>query len=212
MNQLTMFETKAQQSDRSEFVYVIEETGENARKGICNIGKSKHVNKRPGELQTGNSSPLLEHSYPVSNCHRSEKTLHNWLEPWKMSGVREWFDVDGFLSSKNMRLSYLSNNQLGWVSEFILLSKEHHITLKFECAAVMFKRLNSQLKPNSEFVVRSIGRELIAIARYAKIEVQDEVYSSDHISENAWCYLEETIMHVFATSKSAFTLINEWPN
>lgn len=55
--------------------------------------RSKDVNKRLKQLQTGNSSPLYIHSsFETQKPFKLEKMLHNRFKSQNM--INEWFELD----------------------------------------------------------------------------------------------------------------------
>lgn len=98
------------------YVYLI---GEMDNKGRYKIGstKTKDVNKRLKQLQTGNSSELfIKESYETEHPFKLEKMLHNHFKSSNLIG--EWFelsesDTEAFkrvCEEKEKIISSLKNN------------------------------------------------------------------------------------------------------
>lgn len=74
------------------FVYLIGEEGNDSRYKIGST-RSKDVNKRLKQLQTGNPNHLfIKESYQTEHPFKLEKMLHNRFKTYNVNG--EWFELN----------------------------------------------------------------------------------------------------------------------
>jgi len=96
---------------RKGFVYIIKER---SKPGHYKIGMSYNVNKRLSDLNTGSSIASLQiyHEIETYDCDTLETTVQKILQPFNISGRKEWFFLDDTQMKYALHVLHITNEFL----------------------------------------------------------------------------------------------------